>query len=154
MVSAMPIKKRLQPSQSGFTLIEILIVVAIIGILAGLVVPKLLERPEEARRVKARIQIEQIQAALKLYYLDNGSYPTTEQGLEALIQKPPVGKSVNKWRPGGYLEGDQVPVDPWGYPYQYLSPGLHSQESDIWSMGPDGVTGGEGDAQDVESWRK
>jgi general secretion pathway protein G len=135
----------------GFTLIELMVVIVILGILAGLIVPRIMGRPEEARRVKARVQIESIETALKLYKLDNGIYPSTEQGLEALVEPPSVGKLPRKWREGGYLEKGRVPQDPWGNDYVYLSPGLHG-DFDLMSYGPDGEPGGEGDDADINNW--
>jgi general secretion pathway protein G len=135
----------------GFTLIEIMVVMVILGILAGLIIPRIMGRPEEARRTKARIQIESIETALKLYRLDSGSYPTTEQGLQALVESPAVGKLPIAWREGGYLEKGKVPKDPWGNEYVYLCPGIHG-DFDLISYGADGETGGEGKDQDINSW--
>ena len=135
--------------QGGFTLLEILIVVAILGILATIIVPKIMKRPEEARRTKAKIDIKAIETALNLYRLDNGVYPSTEQGLEALVAKPTTGVIPKNWNEEGYL--DKTPKDPWGNPYAYLSPGLQ-KEIDLESYGADGVDGGEGKDADVESW--
>lgn len=137
--------------QRGFTLIELLVVLVIIGILAGYIGPKILGRPEEARRTKAGLQIQAIETALKLYKLDNGSYPTTEQGLQALVEPPTTGKLAPKWRSGGYLEHGSVPKDPWGNDFIYLSPGTHG-DIDISSYGPDGESGGEGEDADVNNW--
>ena len=134
----------------GFTLIEIMVVVIILGILAGLVLPRFMGRTEEARRTKARIQIENLESALKLYKLDNGAYPSTEQGLEALVQKPTIGFFPKNWREGGYLEKGKIPSDPWGRPYVYLSPGVKSKDFDLKSLGADGEEGGEGDNEDIE----
>jgi len=136
--------------QKGFTLIEIMVVVIILGILAGLVLPRFMGRTEEARRTKAKIQIENLESALKLYKLDNGAYPSTEQGLEALVQKPALGFLPKNWREGGYLEKGKIPLDPWGRPYVYLSPGVKSKEFDLKSLGADGEEGGEGENEDVE----
>ena len=136
---------------SGFTLIELMVVIIILGILAGLIVPRIMGRPEEARRMKARVQIESIETALKLYKLDNGYYPTTEQGLQALVQPPSVGRLPKKWREGGYLEKGKVPTDPWGNEYVYLSPGIH-HDFDLTSYGADGQPGGEDNDQDVNNW--
>jgi general secretion pathway protein G len=108
-------------------------------------------RPEEARRTKARIQIESIETALKLYKLDNGSYPTTEQGLQALVEPPSVGKLASAWREGGYLEKGRVPKDPWDNEYVYLCPGIHG-DFDLVSYGADGETGGEGKDMDINNW--
>jgi general secretion pathway protein G len=134
----------------GFTLVEIMVVVVIIGILGALVVPKLLGRTGESRVVAAKTDIATLMQALKLYKLDNQRYPTTEQGLQALITKPTSGPAANGWKEGGYLE--KLPKDPWGNPYQYLSPGLHG-EVDIFSFGADGQAGGEGEDADVGSWQ-
>jgi len=135
----------------GFTLIEIMVVMVILGILAGLIMPRIMGRPEEARRTKARIQIESIETALKLYKLDNGSYPTTEQGLQALVEPPSVGKLASAWREGGYLEKGKVPKDPWDNEYVYLCPGIHG-DLDLVSYGADGETGGEGKDMDINNW--
>ena len=135
----------------GFTLIEIMVVMVILGILAGLIIPRIMGRPEEARRTKARIQIESIETALKLYRLDNGSYPTTEQGLQALVELPSAGKLASAWREGGYLEKGRVPKDPWDNEYVYLCPGIHG-DFDLVSYGADGETGGEGKDMDINNW--
>ena len=147
-VKKMP-KHRLK--ESGFTLIELMVVIVILGILAGFVVPRIMGRPEEARRMKARVQIESIETALNLYKLDNGSYPTTEQGLQALVEAPTVGTLPRAWRNGGYLEKGKVPKDPWGNDYLYLSPGVHG-DFDLFSYGADGEPGGEDKNADVNSW--
>lgn len=136
----------------GFTLIEIMVVVVILGILAGLIIPRIMERPEEARRVKAKMQIESLEAALKLYKLDNGFYPSTEQGLKALVEKPVIGQIPQNWREGGYLESKEIPLDPWGHPFVYICPGLHGTDYDLESYGADGEDGGEGKYADIESW--
>jgi len=133
----------------GFTLIEIMVVMVILGILASLVVPKIMGRPDEARIVAARQDISSIQQALKLYKLDNQRYPTTEQGLQALVTKPEASPVPQNWKRDGYLES--MPKDPWGMPYQYLNPGLHG-EIDIMSLGADGAAGGEGNDADIGSW--
>lgn len=135
--------------QRGFTLIEIMVVIVILGVLAALVVPKIMSRPDEARVVAAKHDISAIGQALKLYKLDNGSYPTTEQGLKALIAKPSVAPVPNNWKTGGYL--DKLPQDPWGRDYQYLSPGVKG-EIDVFSFGADGAVGGEGTDADIGSW--
>lgn len=139
----------LRRSAHGFTLIEIMVVVAILGILAALVVPKIMGRPDEARIVAAKQDIAAIRQALNLYRLDNTRYPTTEQGLQALVERPAAGPIPGNWKPGGYLE--RLPKDPWGAPYQYLNPGLHG-ETDVFSLGADGAAGGEGNNADIGSW--
>jgi len=136
-------------ARGGFTLIEVLVVIVILGILAALVVPRVLERPDEARAVAAKSDIAAIVAALKLYRLDNQRYPTTEQGLSALVSKPAVAPIPPNWKPNGYL--DRLPKDPWGQSYQYLNPGLHG-EIDIFSFGADGQPGGTGIDADIGSW--
>lgn len=133
----------------GFTLIEIMVVVVIIAILGALVGPRLLGRTDEARVIAARQDIATIMQALKLYRLDNHRYPTTEQGLQALVQRPTVGPPAPGWKEGGYL--DRMPVDPWGGPYQYLNPGVRG-EVDVFSLGADGQPGGTGNDSDVGSW--
>ena len=133
----------------GFTLIEIMVVVVIMGILASLVVPKLISRTGESRVAAARVDIVSLIQALKLYKLDNQRYPTTEQGLQALVAKPTVGPAANGWKSDGYL--DKMPKDPWGNPYQYLSPGIKG-EIDVLSLGADGQPGGSGDDADIGSW--
>ncbi|HLQ26194.1 MAG TPA: type II secretion system major pseudopilin GspG [Acidiferrobacterales bacterium] len=135
--------------QKGFTLIEIMVVVVIIGILAMIIVPKVMDRPDEARRVAAKNDIRAITSGLKLYRLDNGAYPGTEQGLQALVQKPEAGNIPRNWKAGGYLE--RLPKDPWRSDYQYLNPGLHG-EIDVFSFGADGQPGGEGNNADIGSW--
>lgn len=136
---------------SGFTLIELMVVIVILGILAGLIVPRIMDRPDEAKQMKARMQIESLETALKLYKLDNGSYPTTEQGLQALVEPPQTGNVPENWKKGGYLEKGRVPTDPWGNEFVYLSPGVQG-EFDIISYGADGVPEGEGANQDINSW--
>lgn len=134
--------------QTGFTLIEIMVVVVILGILAALVVPRVLDRPDQARAVAARQDISGIMQALKLYRLDNGRYPTTEQGLRALVERPASGQVPPNWKQ--YL--DRLPADPWGNPYQYLSPGVHGTDVDVFSLGADGQAGGENADADIGSW--
>jgi general secretion pathway protein G len=133
----------------GFTLIEIMVVVVIMGILAALVVPKLMGRTDDARIIAAKQDIATVMQGLKLYRLDNQRYPTTEQGLQSLITKPTAGPAANGWKTGGYL--DKLPKDPWGNPYQYLSPGIKG-EVDVFSFGGDGQPGGAGNDADIGSW--
>jgi general secretion pathway protein G len=133
----------------GFTLIEVLVVVAILGILAAIVVPRIMDRPDEAKRVAAGADVRAIVQMLKLYRLDNGNYPTTDQGLVALVQKPTTNPVPNNWKQGGYL--DHLPKDPWGSDYQYLNPGTHG-EIDVFSLGADRARGGEGNAADIGNW--
>lgn len=135
--------------QRGFTLIEIMVVVVIMGILAALVVPKLMGRTDDARILAARQDISTLMQSLKLYKLDNHRYPTTEQGLQSLITKPTSGPAANGWKTGGYV--DKLPKDPWGNPYQYMSPGVKG-EVDVFSFGADGQAGGEGNDADIGSW--
>ena len=142
-------RKRPDWVQRGFTLIEIMVVVVIMGILAALVVPKLMGRTDDARIVAARQDIATIMQAMKLYRLDNQRYPTTEQGLQALMTKPGAGPASDGWKAGGYI--DKLPKDPWGNPYQYLSPGIKG-EIDVFSYGADGQPGGAGNDADIGSW--
>ena len=132
--------------QAGFTLIEIMVVVVIIGILAALVVPKVMGRPDQAKVTVARGDLKAIGSALEMYRLDNRSYPDTQQGLEALVQRPPTG--ADNWNPEGYLA--RMPVDPWGNPYLYLAPGSKGSY-DLWSHGADGREGGQGLDADLDS---
>lgn len=135
----------------GFTLIEIMVVIVILGILAMYVAPKLMGRPEEAKQVRAKMDIAALETALKLYKLDSGIYPGTEQSLQALVQRPEAGVIPKKWRQGGYLEKGKVPKDPWGNDYVYLSPGLKG-DFDIICYGADGVPGGENENKDINNW--
>ena len=135
--------------ERGFTLIEIMVVVVILGILASLVVPKVLGRTDDARVVAARQDIATLVQALKLYRLDNQRYPTTQQGLQALVTAPTEQPAPTAWKSGGYI--DKLPHDPWGKPYQYLSPGVKG-EIDVFSLGADGQPGGTGNDADIGSW--
>lgn len=137
--------------ERGFTLIELMVVMIILATLITIVAPRFLGEPEKARRLKATVTIANLETAVKTYYLDNGFFPSTDQGLEALVQKPSTDPVPAKYREGGYLEKGKVPLDPWGRDFIYLSPGLHG-EFDIVSYGSDGVEGGEGKDADVESW--
>jgi len=132
----------------GFTLIELMVVLVIIGVLAALIVPNVLDRAEEARVTAARTDVNNLMQALKLYKLDNQRFPTSEQGLQALVSKPSTGTPPPNWKP--YL--DKLPNDPWGRAYQYASPGLKG-EIDIYSFGADGVIGGEGKDAEIGSWQ-
>ena len=137
--------------QKGFTLIELMIVIVIMGILATVLIPRIMERPEEARRVKAKMDIRTIESALKLYKIDNGEYPNTEQGLEALIKKPDAAPVPPKWRDGGYLDGNAVPKDPWDHPYSYTSPTQDGKDYEITSYGRTGQPGGTGRDAEISS---
>ena len=140
-----------QSDYRGFTLIELMVVIVILGILAGLIVPRIMGRPEEAKQLKAKMQIESLETALKLYKLDNGMYPDTEQGLLALIEQPETGIVPKNWRKQGYLEKGRFPKDPWGNEFVYLSPGAHG-DYDIISYGADGVPDGEDKNRDINNW--
>ena len=135
-------------AQAGFTLIELMVVLVIIGVLAALIVPNVLDRADDARATAARTDVNNLMQALKLYRLDNQRYPSGEQGLAALVAKPTAGAIPPNWKP--YLE--KLPNDPWGRPYQYLNPGVKS-EIDVMSFGADGQPGGEGKNADVGSWQ-
>lgn len=139
----------LKKHDKGFTLIEVMIVVVILGVLAALVVPKVMGRPDEARAVAAKQDVAAIMQSLKLYKLDNRKYPSTEQGLGALVEKPTQDPLPDNWKQGGYLE--KLPKDPWGQPYQYLNPGLRG-EIDVMSFGADGQPGGDGADADIGNW--
>lgn len=130
----------------GFTLIELMIVVVILGLLATIVMPKILNRPEQARRIKAMADIRNIQSALALFKTDTGRFPTTSEGLQALVTNP----GIKGYNSDGYL--DKLPLDPWGNRYLYISPGLHSKDYDLQSYGKDGEDGGTEDNADIESW--
>lgn len=138
-------------AEAGFTLIELLVVLVIIGILAGYIGPKIMGHPEEAKRTKATLQIQGLETALKMYKLDNGMYPSTEQGLQALVEPPAVGKVPPDWREGGYLEKGKIPLDPWGNPFVYLSPGVIG-DFDLSSYGMDGEAGGDSEGKDINNW--
>jgi general secretion pathway protein G len=132
---------------SGFTLIELMVVIVILGILATVMMPKILDRPEQARRMKAKVQIRNLQSALAFFKTDTGRFPATSEGLEALVSN----SNLKGWRQGGYIEGGKVPLDPWGHPYIYICPGAHD-DYDLESYGKDGEDGGTGDGGDIESW--
>lgn len=133
----------------GFTLIEVMVVVIILGILAAIVVPRIMDRPDVARVTKAKQDIRALESALNLYRLDNYDYPTTDQGLEALVEEPTGSRAPKNWKAGGYL--DRLPLDPWGNEYQFLSPGTRG-EVDIYSLGADGRPGGDGVDADIGNW--
>ena len=135
----------------GFTLIELMVVIVILSLLAVLVGPKIIGRSDDAKVADAKVQIRNLETALKLYKLDSGNFPSTEQGLQALVTKPTVGKIPNKYKDEGYLENKSIPKDPWGNDYVYLSPGEHG-DYDLYSFGADGTRGGDGKNADIESW--
>lgn len=139
------------PGGRGFTLIEIMVVIVILGVLAALIVPKIMGRPDEARKMAAKQDITTIEQALKLYKLDNHQYPTTDQGLTALVNAPTTAPVPTNFKAGGYLE--RLPKDPWGHDYQYLNPGVHG-EIDIFSLGADGQPGGDGVNADIGNWQQ
>lgn len=135
----------------GFSFIELMVVLVILGIMATMIVPRIMGRPEEARRVKAKVDIQTIGTALKLYMLDNGDYPSTEQGLQAIVEAPESGSLPKSWREGGYLEKRSVPKDPWDNEYVYFNPGTYG-DFDLSSYGYDGEPGGEGKNADINNW--
>ena len=132
--------------KTGFTLIELMIVVVILGLLATIVMPRILDRPEQARRMKAKVDIRNIESALGLFKTDTGRFPTTSEGLEVLVSDP----GIKGYNSDGYL--DKVPLDPWGNKYIYLCPGVHSKDYDLESYGKDGENGGTDNNADIESW--
>jgi general secretion pathway protein G len=146
----MTIRSRLG-EKGGFTLLEIIVVVVILGILAAIVAPKFIGRTEDARMTEAKVQMRNFETALKLYRVDNHTYPTSGQGLEALVSKPSTGTSPKNYRSGGYLAQARVPNDPWGNPYIYISPGSNG-EFDIISLGADGIEGGSDNKADIRNW--
>ena len=143
---------KMPKGQRGFTLIEIMVVVVIIGVLGAIVVPQFMSRPDQAKVTAARTDIQAIATSLEMYRLDNAYYPSTQQGLEALIHRPTGTPAARNWNPQGYLKS--LPVDPWGTPYQYLNPGVRAANGgyDLYSLGSDGVTGGDGHAADIGNW--
>jgi general secretion pathway protein G len=136
---------------NGFTLLELVIVISILSLLAAIIAPKMMGRADDAKIADTKIQIRNFETALKLYNLDNGFYPDSEQGLEALIGKPGTGRIPGKYREGGYLEQKKIPSDPWGNPYIYISPGING-DFDIISYGSDGKDGGTGKDADITNW--
>jgi general secretion pathway protein G len=143
--------KEMASDERGFSLIELMVVIVILGILAGMIMPKLMGRTDDAKIVKAKVDISAIETALRLYKLDNGDYPGTEDGLKALIDPPEKEGGRQNWKKGGYLEKRNLPKDPWGKEFIYLSPGTHG-DYDIISYGADGISGGEDKNQDIKSW--
>lgn len=145
----MNLEKTGDKKRAGFTLIELMVVIVILGILAGLIVPRLTDKPDKARVVKAKMQIENLAMAVKQFKLDNGFFPSTEQGLQALVEKPGVGQAPRDYPENGYIS--QIPEDPWGNEYVYIYPGEH-EEFDLFSLGADGEQGGEGFNADIGNW--
>ena len=141
-------KRFRRAANAGFTLIELMVVLVIIGVLAALIVPNVIERADDARVTAARTDINNLMQALKLYRLDNQRYPTAEQGLQSLLVRPTAGPAAPNWKP--YVE--KLPNDPWGHPYQYMNPGIKG-EIDVLSLGADGQAGGEGKNADIGSWQ-
>jgi len=143
-------QRKLRPArQRGFTLIEIMVVVIIIGLLAAVIVPSVINKVDEARVSKAKADIASLETALTMYRLDNSKYPTTDQGLQALVVQP-TDPSIRHWRQGGYLQ--RISKDPWGADYQYAFPGAHGKEYDLFTLGSDGQPGGDGSAADIGNW--
>ena len=141
---------KLHPARArGFTLIEIMVVVIIIGLLAAVIVPSVINKVDEARVSKAKADIASLETALTMYRLDNSKYPTTDQGLQALVVQP-TDPSIRHWRQGGYLQ--RISKDPWGADYQYSLPGTHGKEYDLFTLGSDGQPGGDGSAADIGNW--
>jgi len=139
-------EKKRQLHKTGFTLIELMIVIVILGLLATVIMPRILSRPEQARRTKAKIDIANIESALALFKADTGRFPATSEGLEALVSNP----GIKGYNSDGYL--DKLPLDPWANRYIYISPGVHNKDYDLQSYGKDGEQGGTGDNADIESW--
>lgn len=137
------------PGQGGFTLLEVMVVIVILGILATMVVPNIMGNKEKADHQKAVTDITSLEQALQQYKLDNNVYPSTEQGLQALVSKPTVAPEPRQYMRGGYIQ--RLPTDPWGYEYQYLSPGEHG-DFDLYTLGADGQVGGEDASQDIGNW--
>jgi general secretion pathway protein G len=138
--------------RGGFTLIELMAVIVIIGILAAIVVPNWMAAVEKGRMNAAKTQIRQLEGGLKMFKLDNAFYPSTEQGLDALLNAPTSGRIPESYQRGGYMDGSKVPDDPWGNPYDYESPGSSGYDYEIVSLGADGLPGGEDENSDIESW--
>ncbi|WP_371229655.1 type II secretion system major pseudopilin GspG [Roseovarius sp. 2305UL8-3] len=149
MMIAAPAPKQAEQRDAGFSLLELMVVVVILSILALVIVPRVIDRPDQARVARAQSDIAAIASAINLYRLDNLRYPTTEQGLSALVSPPTTEPAAPNWATNGYI--DRLPVDPWGQPYQYLSPGVHG-DFDIFSYGADAAPGGTGADADIGSW--
>jgi general secretion pathway protein G len=149
MTPLRPLRSARAAAARGFTLIELMVVLVIIGVLAALVVPNVIDRADDAKVQAARVDVNNLAQALKLYKLDNGRYPTSAQGLQALVAKPADGPVPANWKP--YL--DKLPTDPWKQPYQYLQPGVRSADFDVFSLGADGQAGGDGKNADIGNWQ-
>jgi len=148
------VKRLLYPKYTAaFTLVELILVITILGLLAAIVASNIMSHAAEAKQKAALVQIRNFEDGLQVFYLDNGFYPSTEQGLKALVEKPTTGRAPPKWREGGYLERRAIPTDPWGNDYLYIQPGTHGEPFDIISFGADGVEGGEGSDADIVSWQ-
>ena len=140
---------RARRAQTGFTLIEIMVVVIIIGLLAAVIVPQVINKVDDARMTKAKADIQSLETALTMFRLDNSKYPTTDQGLQALVVQP-TDPSIRHWRQGGYLQ--RITKDPWGGEYQYASPGTHNKDYDLYTLGADAQPGGDGVNADIGNW--
>jgi general secretion pathway protein G len=138
-------------TQAGFTLIELMVVIVILGLLAALTVPRFMGQSDSAKVGVAKTQIGSLETALKMYKLDNGSYPSTEQGLQALVEAPTSGNLPKNWRKGGYMEKGKIPKDPWKHDFIYVCPGSHG-DFDLSSLGADGEPGGEEFDKDINNW--
>jgi general secretion pathway protein G len=147
----LPLEKGESRGSAGFTLLEIIVVVFILSLLAAIVAPKIIGRTDDARIAEGKVQIRNFETALKLFKMDSGFYPDTQQGLQALVEKPTAGRIPQNYKEGGYLEQKNIPLDPWGNPYVYISPGLNG-DYDLLSYGADGKEGGEGKDADIKSW--
>lgn len=143
------LRMQMKKKMSGFTLIEIMVVIVILGILAAVVVPRIMDNPDKARMIKAKQDVRSLEGALELYRLDNFNYPSTDQGLEALVNEPSGSPEAKNWKNGGYMK--RMPSDPWGNEYQYMSPGVNG-EVDIFTFGADGEEGGEESNADIGNW--
>jgi general secretion pathway protein G len=144
---------RLTRNNTGFTLIELMVVIIILGLLAAIVMPRVVGQTDRARYEQAKVQMRILEDALKRYKLDSGVFPSTEQGLEALVRQPSTGTLPRNWQEGGYLDKPEIPLDPWDNEYIYISPGQHGPDYDLKSFGADGLEGGEDYDADIESWR-